>query len=498
VPAGVALTLVSLLVGWLALAPARRRIGTLGYHLAAIPVGLLGWVVCSAAAMALGVGFGWLLVIVGLAAWVALVAGCTLWVTRSFGEPHFAKVPWWSYIVVLGVLATFSWAVATAGITAYSADGWSQYVPDGMVMSEIGKTSGRALGHRMVLLTAVHAGYFALGGEFPYVIHPVMGLVTAGLLFAGVWWAAARSSRLVRGALAAIVTTLLVSNAVYLFMSLYIHSHMITAMYILAAIVATGRAVGWLGRERAGSSTEPTWLVIAGLATAAVVLARPDGAAYSLIPFAVAAAVLVRVRAQAAEVDAYFAPLVGTSALVTAGAMAQTGVWESDKLPGIVLLAFIGAQAMVWIALRWLSGRDTNWLARGTNAVRAIVALDVPVLLVVWRRAGEQGVAAVQNMTANLLSQGGYRFVWPYAAGVLGMSVALRPRTTRNPYTAYVLFAIVQFFAVALAVHALTHPGRLGWGDSFNRVAFHILPVVYLYAGLYVSELVAAVTGQRD
>jgi len=269
-------------------------------------------------------------------------------------------------------------------------------------------------------------------------------------------------------------------------------------MYVLAAIVATGCAAGWLGRRSADDRTEPAWLVIAGLATAALVLARPDGAAYSLIPFAVAAAALVRVRAGAAEIDAYFAPLVVTSALVTAGAMVQTGVWESDKLPGALLLAFIAAQGLVWVAVRWLSRRDLGWLARGTNAVRTIVALDVPVLLVVWRRAGEQGMAAVQNMTTNLLLQGGYRFVWPYAAGVLGMSVALRPKTTRNPYTAYVLFAIVQFFAVALAVHALTHPGRLGWGDSFNRVAFHILPVVYLYAGLYLSELVAAVTGPRD
>jgi len=496
-PPGVTLAVVSLVVGWAALAPVRHRMGALGYHLAALPVGLMGWTFVTGIALALRTGFGVALVTTGLVTWVFVVGAFCWWVSRG-GDRFAPGPPLWTHVVVLAVLVAFSWTIAAAGITAYSADGWSQYVPDGQALSETGLTTGRALGHRLVLLTSVHAGYYTLGGEFPHVIHPVMGLVTAALVFAGVWWASVRSRLWVRIALSSAITGLLVSNAVYLFMSLYIHSHMISAMYLLTAVVAIERAMGWPGSDARGErAVEPAWLAVAGLAGAAVLLGRPDGAAYSLIPLLIATAVLVRAHAPARAVDAYFAPLVGVSAFVALGAIAQKGIWESDKLSGWMLLAFIVAEGLAWIVVRLLAGRDLGWLSRGANAIRLAVALNVPVLTVVWRRAGEQGAAALQNMSANLLQQGGYRFAWPYAAGVIVLSLALRPKATRHPYTAYALYAILQFFGIALAVHMLQHPGRLGWGDSFNRVAFHILPVVYLYAGMYVSELTATLAGRR-
>jgi hypothetical protein len=496
-PTGVTLTILSLAVGWAALMPLRQRLGSVGYHLAALPVGLLGWAMVAALAFALEMGLGWALVSVGL--WVALVAVLGMLATRNEGMARHPAPPWWSYLAVLGVLVAFSWVIAASGITAYSVDGWSQYVPDGLGISETGLTTGRALGHRMVLLTSIHAGYFALGGEFPYVIHPVMGLVTAALVFAGIWWAGRRSRIVVRVLVASVVTALLVSNAVYLFMSLYIHSHMITAMYLLASVVAIERATGWLGRKNGpDGAIEPAWMLVAGFASSAVLLARPDGPAYSVIPLALAAAVLLRERAPARVTDSYFAPLVVTSTLVTAAAVLQKGIWDSDKLSGAMLIAFIAGQAVAWVVVRWLACRDLGWIARGTNAIKLAVGLNIPGLMVVWRRAGDQGVTTFQNMSTNLLQQGGYRFVWPYAAGVIGMSLALRPKSTRHPFTPYLLYTIFQFFAVALAVHALNQPGRLGWGDSFNRVAFHILPVVYLYAGFYLSELAAAVARTRD
>ena len=45
------------------------------------------------------------------------------------------------------------------------------------------------------------------------------------------------------------------------------------------------------------------------------------------------------------------------------------------------------------------------------------------------------------------------------------------------------LFAIAQFFAIALVVFGVAHPGRLATADSFNRVAFHMVPVAMWYIG---------------
>ena len=46
---------------------------------------------------------------------------------------------------------------------------------------------------------------------------------------------------------------------------------------------------------------------------------------------------------------------------------------------------------------------------------------------------------------------------------------------------------IAQFFAIALVVHGLAHPGRLSSADSFNRVAFHIVPIALWYAASAVA-----------
>ena len=504
-PPGVVLTAVSLVVGWMALAPVRNRLGAVGYHLVALPVGLLGWGLVTSVSMAAGSGWGiwWP---VALLAWAAIVAGGTWWFTREMAPVERSPVPWWSFLIALLGLVAFAWAIAQAGITAYSVDGWSQYVPDGLLQHDAGRTSGRSLGHRMLLLPAIHAGYYAVGGEFPHVIHPVMGLLTAALVWVGTWWAASGLGKIVRALAATSITLLMTASAAFLFQALYIHSHMITAMYLLLALLSLGKATGWMRVSSRSSVREPAeepgldpaWLLIAGLATSAIVLARPDGAAYSIVPLAVAVALMLRQHAAARSVDAFFGPSIAVTLLVSAGAFVQAGIWESDKLSGAVFLAFLGAQVVAWLIMRFLSGRSPAWLATGTNPLRLIIGIDILALSLIWRRAGEQAITTVQNMSTNLLSQGGYRFTWPYAAAVLTLSLALRPRSTRHPYTGYLLFAIVQFFAIALAVHSLTHPGRLGWGDSFNRVAFHVLPVVYLYAGMYLGEVLAALERSRE
>ena len=52
---------------------------------------------------------------------------------------------------------------------------------------------------------------------------------------------------------------------------------------------------------------------------------------------------------------------------------------------------------------------------------------------------------------------------------------------------AFTLFAIGQFFAIALVVHGVAHPGRIASADSFNRVAFHMVPIALWYIGSAIA-----------
>lgn len=492
-PPGVLLALCTLVIGWIALLPLRGWMGSLGYHVCAIPVGVLGWSVVASVSMALRSGWSMTLVVCSLALWWALVWAAAVFV----GSParrrskQVSETPWWTYLVVFVAVMSVSAVFAWVGVSAFSADGWSQYEPDGIILHESGMTSPRALGNRMVVVSALHAAYHFFGGEFTHVIQPVLGLVTALLVATGIWWATLESLRgLTRVAVVAVTTLAMLSNAVYAFHSVYLHSHMVSAMFLILAVVALLRA--------SEQAVNPGWLVVAGFGTAGLLLARPDGAAYALVPVLVAGALLMRAKAPARMTDAFFGPLFGVVALVIAGGIIQHGVWWTRKLSLGTLALFLGLYALAWLFVRVISPGDRLvWARTGVNALRLLVATDAIILLAVWQRWTESVMLSLTNMMSNLLVTGGYRSFWPAMGSVLVVSTALRPRSTRHPFTAYAFFALVQFMVIAFVVHGVRHPGRIGWGDSFTRVSFQAVPVFYLYMGLYLSELVRALRPAR-
>jgi hypothetical protein len=93
------------------------------------------------------------------------------------------------------------------------------------------------------------------------------------------------------------------------------------------------------------------------------------------------------------------------------------------------------------------------------------------------QRAWEMG-------TANLFEMGAYNRFWYFGFGLVLVGVIAAGLYRRNRWGGYLLYAIVQFFALAFVIHAATHPGRIGWGDSFNRIAFHALPLLFWLFGL--------------
>jgi len=47
-------------------------------------------------------------------------------------------------------------------------------------------------------------------------------------------------------------------------------------------------------------------------------------------------------------------------------------------------------------------------------------------------------------------------------------------------------------------VHGISHEGRIGVGDSFNRVAFEAFPVIVWYGGALVARVLAGPRGASE
>jgi hypothetical protein len=82
---------------------------------------------------------------------------------------------------------------------------------------------------------------------------------------------------------------------------------------------------------------------------------------------------------------------------------------------------------------------------------------------------------------------------------ILLVLAALTGDATRTKgWTRSAFFGILLFFVIAGLVHGTSHEGRIGAGDSFNRVAFEILPIVLWFAGAIVARILAPAAEPPD
>ena len=67
--------------------------------------------------------------------------------------------------------------------------------------------------------------------------------------------------------------------------------------------------------------------------------------------------------------------------------------------------------------------------------------------------------------------------------------------TVGTPGSGEALYAVAQFALIALFVHGTTHPGRFGLYDSFNRIIFHTVPLVWFVAACTLGGSAAVLLG---
>lgn len=478
------LVIVSFLLGWAALWPARRALGGWDYHLAALPVGLLGWTASAAAAALVGRPMGWTIAAPSLVAYAGIVFAV---LRRAAGRSGRPAPAWWTFAVAGCIVALSASAAAAAGLTVPGYDGWKHYQVMGVWIVDHGLPTALMMGQRSPLIPSVIAGTRLLGGAWSYAIYPVMALNVVVVLLRAAWVSGVRrvGPRVGAGLLAALALAL-VTLPSFLLHSVYAHSQMYSALFLLLS-VAPVVAIAACEREAAQTSGDDhderplALLTVAGLAAAGLALSRPDGLAYLFVPLLLLLVVRFERGWTLRRVLSYCVPLFATLAVSYAPAFARLRLWESTKLSGKAALAMLVAAAAVVVAsealARW---KGAEWLRRGRNVMRLALTVDLVLVAAAAAAVPKTFAAAVGNMVGNLLFSGGYGRLWVFLLGALVVTLAFGA-LRRGLALADVLFVVAQFFAVALIVHGLTHPGRLSQNDSFNRVAFHIVPIALWY-----------------
>lgn len=477
-----------LVTGWVALLPVRRGLDARSYHLAALPVGLmaapLAAVVSSLANRpldAVSAGAGALLLLAGIGV-VSVAAGVPSGpVDRPAGLRDLG--------LTAGVFLLVSAILGVARYTVSNNDSFISYWPLGVALNREGAITGPLVASRNVLLPAVNAVHASFGSDWAYLLYPLMSASLLG------WFAwtllrgpLAEYSARGRFAVVGIAVAFLVIEPSYLFHSFFVHSHMASALYLFAALGCL-----WIAeREGRTAGAGDAYLVLAGIFTAGLALSRPDGLAYQFVPVAAAIAVLTSSRVRGRGVAAYFGPLLLLVPGIYLAIYAELGMWASSKLSGRTAGAIL-AVLMLSAMGPWLIQRVSGLIRPRVSGERFLSILTGgagALMLVVFAARWESAAGALATMRINLFQgEGGYHYLWYAVVAVVLVSLftgdALRP----GSWTRAAFLAIALFFVIAGLVHGTSHEGRIGVGDSLNRVVFHALPLVVWYAAAVAARV---------
>lgn len=286
-----------------------------------------------------------------------------------------------------------------------------------------------------------------------------------------------RTARWVAAAAAVLVAT----NHRFLFHAFYVNGHLLFAAWLLLLVAVAWRRVLAVDQTAAAGGTATrdgsaaVWsgdALVAGLLAVGLTVLRPEGAlvaALALTPVVLEPTVPRRWRQLVLVV-------FGAGNLVWhLGVVSPLRDTPHASLVGMAVLgaATVLAAGLLPVVDRWHIDRG-----------RLLVALH----LLVWGVVGVMAmrdasilVGTVKSIGRNVLDQGGWGISLLVLAGVLAIALAAE----RVAGERALLFPLLTFAPLAVLLnHARGGPGRVGPGDSLNRMLVHLLPLAVLVLAL--------------
>ena len=489
--------LLSFAFGWVLLWPARHALRG-AYHLLALLAGLLLWPMLVLTNQLAGSAFAVWPVALG-ALWLLAIAWGTIGVNARAGrirgggeqetqQPRSLALRPAGFAIAGAIAAAATLLAATVRLTAVGYDSVFHYALAAMTLLDTARITRAIAGGYGTLVPGIHAAVLALGESWTFAIYPLLALTLLGLLGYALWrWALAALPPAKRAAAVAISVALLATVPAFVFHAFYVHTQMISAAYLLASLLALRAA-----EDTTTARDRRALLAVAGLLAAGLAAGRPDGLAYAFVP-ALVASVPSIAHGRPRDAGAFLGPFALVAGSAYAPAFATLGLWGGDKLTGAHALGAIAAwalAALAWVLVDRAVARGHRPLSVATLRTAAYAALALGLIAVAVVRP--EGLAtALRNGAVNLFATGGYGLLWYALAGMLALTLAMPSARRRGDWSATLLLATSAFFGIALAVHGATHPGRLAVADSFNRVAFHAVPVVMWYVGSFLGGALA-------
>jgi len=453
--------------GWIFGLLLGRRLGLSWVALAAYPLGLVLWVLVSAAIAVSPLS--WQPASMGVA-WLALAAAgaAGAWRTRGLpggARPKRARDEWLSFAA-----ATLGFAALTAIIGLFDVSVWTY---DSHVINAMGRTfAHHGSVHESVAADLLSRGAFQAFVQGASAFLGVSALQAAPLILAlcflalfGLLGIRATTGYRLGATCVGLAIAAMATNYWMVVQALYVHENFAAGVYLFLFA-----ACFWLAERE----EETAWLPFAWVFLIGFALQRVETPLVALLLIGIAHS---QSRFPARWLDRgqlVVALVLGVQALL----------WLSYWSPGYTALraarpildperiAFVMAAIVASVVgVRVLRWPRLGWLRRWAPAL-VFAALVFGIGLAFWLNA-ERSRPAMGFLAAHLVSRQ-WGALWP-AFAVLGLGLLRLPAL---PHRAVLSWGALTYLA---AMFLYSRGARIGWGDSGNRALTHVVPLLFFF-----------------